>query len=136
MLKSFNCCGDPNRSLHSGPGVPAGERSCPSRNGMHTSPASLPAVTPTSASPLNRHALGGVFAADPLCPPTPPTGAQAVEIRDTAGRVIAYAWVVAEHADASLGDTAWSWLDSHDTGRHQTVRSDQPVSHLRLLPPR
>jgi hypothetical protein len=67
----------------------------------------------------------GVFDADPMSPPPPPLGARAIEIRDVTGRVICYAWVIAEHADDQLASTAWRWLDEHNA----TAR---PPRHLAL----
>lgn len=67
----------------------------------------------------------GVFAADLLHPPAPPIGASAIQLKDATGRVIAFCWVVPEHA-AELGEVAWDWLDRH-------APPDGPVSPLRLV---
>lgn len=67
-------------------------------------PVGSPSVSPIS----------GVFDADPIDPPAPPLDARAIEIRDATGRVIAYAWVIRDHADDRLKRTAYSWLDEHD----------------------
>jgi hypothetical protein len=61
----------------------------------------------------------GVFDADPFAQPTPPPGARAVEIHDAAGRVIAFAWVIADHATDHFFNAAWDWLDAHD--RHPSA---------------
>lgn len=98
MLKPFNRCARFNRSLHWGPGADsAGDESSPCRDGM------------ASPTPVYSPALDGVFAADPESPPVPPAGAQAIVVRDTAGRVIAYAWVVQEHADEWWHTAAWDY---------------------------
>jgi hypothetical protein len=56
----------------------------------------------------------GVFPADPHNPPVPPPGAIATEIVDHTGRIICYAWVVKEHADAAATEIQWEYLDSRD----------------------
>lgn len=54
--------------------------------------------------------LGGVFEADPDQPSRAPEGARAIEIRDEAGRLVAYCWVVAERATL-LVERGYEWLD-------------------------
>jgi hypothetical protein len=54
----------------------------------------------------------GVFQVDPHHPPVVPPDARAVEICNSDGQTIAFAWVIPEHAEA-LRDAAWQWYDEH-----------------------
>jgi hypothetical protein len=56
----------------------------------------------------------GVFACDPKNPPLPPLDADAVEICDHTGRVIAFVWVVGEHVDTALRELQHEYLDQKD----------------------
>lgn len=70
-------------------------------------------------------AIGGVYNADPNAPPPAPPGAVAHAIMDDTGRIIAYCWVVPEHAGKSLLEATWSWYDRHGV--------TTPASALRLV---
>lgn len=70
-------------------------------------------------------AQGGVYSADPFDPPPVPVGAVGKAILDDAGRVIAYCWVVPEHAGPGLLEATWSWYDQHGVSA--------PAPSIRLL---
>lgn len=58
-------------------------------------------------------AQGGVYSVDPFDPPPVPMGAVGKAIVDDTGRVIAYCWVVPEHAGPDLLEASWNWYDRH-----------------------
>lgn len=70
-----------------------------------TPPRSVPPVAPD---------VRGVFEANPLNPPTPPSDAKAVEIRDSSDHLIGYSWVIGEHADEHFYAVTWTYLDHRD----------------------
>lgn len=43
----------------------------------------------------------------------PPPGAVRVKFVDLAGAVIAFAWVLPEHADDTMREAAWSFFEGH-----------------------
>lgn len=55
----------------------------------------------------------GVYAANANRPPRAPASAEAIEIVDAKGEVIAFAWVVRRHA-VHLDAQAYDWLDMVD----------------------
>ncbi len=86
-------------------------------------------MTPVSSMAVE-YSVRGCFVADPLHPPVPPVGAVAIETKDHTGRVIAYQWVIPEHADELLDRSTWEWLDMHDP-----VGAKLILGKLRLLKP-
>lgn len=78
--------------------------------------------TPSRAVPSVR----GVFDVDPSAPPVVPPTARAVEVRNAAGEVISYVWVLASYADETVYTNLWSYLDRHDP-------VTPPCSSLKLL---
>lgn len=84
-------------------------RSAPS---MTLTPAHAMATMPRRETvPARRR---GVFHADAFRPIPPPPGARAIEIVDSSGERIAWAWIAAERFDAATMSAAWSYLDATD----------------------
>lgn len=69
-----------------------------------------------------------MFDSDVTRPPPPPRGAGAVELRDDAGRVIAFAWVVAEHDDSLFHASAHNYLNARLIGDGASDRDVLPLA--------
>ena len=129
-LELINVCVDARRTVQWPSGDVAGDGCSPSRDGLNAAPAFHHPVTPPMASPTPHQSIRciqrGVFNADPLNPPPTPSGAHGLEIVDSSGRVIAFAWVLAEHANEQFFNTAWDWLDAHDHATGPYLRLWRP----------